>query len=351
MPEHHKGRGAAMNTPNRFAQLSYEPIVVDRIDEEETEIRTQFLNDTSRTILAKNDSPDIPFTYSLNPYRGCEHGCIYCYARPSHEYLGFSAGIDFESKILVKRNAPELLREEFTSKHWEPQMVTLSGNTDCYQPIERKLEITRRCLEVFLKYRNPVGIITKNFLVTRDIDILAELASLDLVMVTITITTLNADLVRRMEPRTSTPEKRLEAIRLLTRNGIPTTVFVAPVIPGLTGEEIPALLRAASNAGARFAGYTMLRLPGPVEPLFLEWSARELPDRASKIIHQVQEMRGGKLNSVEFGKRMRGEGIAARAIDRLFKLNCKRYGMNENNFKFATKHFRRDTQGQLEMFG
>lgn len=237
-----KGRSSGFNPKNRFLEIYLEPFEDESWHSEEGEddrkLPTTFFIDTSKAILAKNDSPDISFTYSLNPYRGCEHGCIYCYARPSHEYLGFSSGLDFETEIMVKQDAPELLRETFMKKSWEPQVVALSGNTDCYQPVEQKLELTRRCLEVFLEFRNPAGIVTKNFLVTRDLDILTELAELNLVSVAISITSLNQDLTKKMEPRTSSPVKKLEAIELLAKNSIPVGVLVAPVIPGLTDEEI-----------------------------------------------------------------------------------------------------------------
>lgn len=352
MPGGIKGRGAAFNPPNRFESLHLEPLEIDWDDGgSEQKPRTVFYKDDSRTILAKNDSPDIPFTYSLNPYRGCEHGCIYCYARPSHEYLGFSAGIDFETKILVKHDAPQLLEQAFKGRSWEPQMVCFSGNTDCYQPVERTLQLTRRCLEVFLRHRNPVGIVTKNSLVTRDLDILKELASLDLVGVTISVTSLDADLLRRMEPRTSAPYMRLETIETLSSNRIPVTVNIAPVIPGLTDEEIPAILKEVAVRGASEASFTILRLPGPVEPLFLDWLQRELPERASKVLGRIRGIRGGKLNESGWGKRMKGEGEFALAIKRLFELNCRKLGLNEKRVGFATHHFRRDPQGQIDLFG
>jgi DNA repair photolyase len=347
-----KGRAASFNTPNRFDKLHLEPIEIDRDEgEEDRPIKTVFFNDTSKSILSKNDSPDIPFTYSVNPYRGCEHGCIYCYARPSHEYLGFSAGVDFESKILVKHDAAKLLEEAFRKKSWKPQMVCFSGNTDCYQPIEHRLQITRQCLEVFVKFRNPVGIITKNALIRRDLDLLKELATLNLVSVTISITSLNGDLIRVMEPRTSIPAKRLETVELLASNGIPVNVLVAPIIPGLTDEEIPAILKESASRGARSAGYTILRLNGPIEPLFRDWLERELPDRAKKILSRTKDIHAGKLSDARFGKRMKGEGEFARTINQMFKLNCARYGLNKEKFEFSTEHFRRETKGQTEMFG
>src|SRR5712692_2137188 len=305
MSETIKGRGAAFNPPNRFEKLHLEPLEIEKNPEDDPQpIQTVFYKDSSKSILSKNDSPDIGFTYSINPYRGCEHGCIYCYARPGHEYLGFSAGIDFETKIMVKNDAPKLLEETFKKKNWRPQMVCFSGDTDCYQPVERKLQLTRQCLEVFLNYRNPVGIITKNALVTRDLDILKGLHALNLVEVTISITTLDAELARKMEPRTSAPYKRFETVETLASSGIPVRVNVAPIIPGLTDEEMPAILKEASARGAKFAGYTILRLPGAVRQLFLEWLQRELPGRATKIINRVRDIRGGELNDPRWGVRI-----------------------------------------------
>lgn len=352
MSETIKGRGAAFNPPNRFEKLHLEPLEIELEEEEDVRpIRTVFFKDTSKSILAKNDSPDIPFTYSINPYRGCEHGCIYCYARPSHEYLGFSAGIDFETKIMVKEDAPKLLEETFQKKSWQPQMVCFSGDTDCYQPVERKLQLTRRCLDVFLKYRNPVGIITKNALITRDLDILKDLAALNLVITTISITSLDNELIRKMEPRTSAPYKRLETIEILATHGIPVGVNAAPIIPGLNDEEMPTILKEAAARGAKCAGYVMLRLPGAVEQLFLDWLQRELPDRASKIINRIKDVRGGKLSDSRWSIRMRGEGEIAKAIKQLFKLNCQKYGLNKEEFEFSVEHFRHEPEGQLELFG
>lgn len=347
-----KGRGAGFNTPNKFEKTHLEPIEVDWDEQdEERNIQTVFYKDSSKSILSKNDSPDIGFAYSINPYRGCEHGCIYCYARPSHEYLGFSAGLDFESKIMVKLDAHKLLEKSFQKKNWIPQMICFSGNTDCYQPVERKLRITRRCLEVFLKYRNPIGMITKNALITRDLDLLKELAALDLVFVVVSITSLKNDLIRVMEPRTSMPKNRLETVATLASNGIPVCVNIAPIIPGLTDEEIPSILKEASIHGAKFAGYTIVRLPGPIEPLFLEWLQREMPDRAGKILNRIKDIRNGELNTSKWGKRMSGEGEIAGAIKQLFHINCEKYGLNNEPHHFSTDHFRREQEAQLEMFG
>ncbi len=350
-----KGRGSGFNPPNRFEEIELIPSDEDNRffpEEEASEkrVQTKFYADASRTVLAKNDSPDVPFTFSINPYRGCEHGCIYCYARPSHEYLGFSAGLDFETKIMIKQDAPKLLREAFMKKSWEPQVIALAGNTDCYQPVERKLELTRRCLEVFLEFRNPAGVVTKNFLITRDIEILAEMARLNLVSVFFSVTSLNQDLTKKMEPRTSTPAKKMEAIEMLSRRSIPVGVLVAPVIPGLTDEEIPSILREASGRGARFASMQMLRLPFAVKDLFVDWIRREYPDREVRIVSRLKQVRGGKMSSYEFGERMSGSGETARAIHQLFRASCKKYHLNEYGLELSTDKFRRPAGSQIEMF-
>ena len=341
-------RGAAENPPNRF-----ENIHLERDDEwnpeEDPLPRTQFLKDTSKSIIAYNDSPDIGFEASVNPYRGCEHGCIYCYARPFHEYLGFSSGLDFETKIMVKENAPKLLREELSSPKWKPQVIAISGVTDCYQPIERKLKITRGCLEVLAEFRNPVGIVTKNFLVTRDIDVLSELARHNAVKIYISITTLDTDLRKVMEPRTSPPATRLEAVRRLAQAGIPVGILMAPIIPGLTDHEIPSVLKAAAEAGAKSAGHVTLRLPHAVAPLFEQWLQTHFPDRKEKILNRLRAMRGGKLYDSEFGKRMRGDGIFADQIDQMFDVARRRVGISNNGPELSVEHFRRPGGKQLEM--
>lgn len=353
MAQIHKGRASGFNPLNRFHQQQFEPLAIewsgDVGADDASSLQAIFLRDTSKTVLARNDSPDVPFEYSINPYRGCEHGCIYCYARPSHEYWGFSAGLDFETRILVKDDAPEVLDRELQARSWKPQMVCFSGNTDCYQPVERKLALTRRCLDVFLQHRNPVGVITKNFLITRDIDILSELARLRLVTATISITTLDAELAKKMEPRTATPAKRLEAVEALCAAGIPTTVNIAPVIPGLNDEEIPEILSEARCRGARSAGYIILRLPGQVEPLFLDWLKRELPGKSGRILNRIRDVRGGKLSESQFGKRMKGEGEIAGTIRQLFRIQCEKLGLNKERFEFDTSLFRRMPHGQLEL--
>lgn len=343
-----KGRGAGFNPTNRFETTSYE-ILEEEIDPSRKFV-TQFFRDTSKTALAKNDSPDIGFTFDLNPYRGCEHGCIYCYARPSHEYLGFSSGLDFETKIMVKENIHELLEKEFQKKSWKPSTISFSGNTDCYQPIERKLQLTRKCLEVFLKYRNPVGMITKNALITRDIDILSELAKLQLVNTTITITTLDKELHRKLEPRTSAPEIRLDTIEQLAKAGIPVGVSLSPIIPGLNDIEIPAILKRASEHGATFAFYTMLRLPYAVKDLFVEWLQREYPEKSEKVINRIKDIREGKLSNAEFGKRMTGSGEIAESISQLFEVTCKKYGMNEQTHRLRKDLFVGKQTDQMDLF-
>jgi DNA repair photolyase len=311
---------------------------------------TLFLRDDSRTIVTRNESPDIPFEVSINPYRGCEHGCIYCYARTYHEYLGFSAGLDFETRILVKERAAELLQQELASPKWVPQVLAISGVTDPYQPVERRLELTRRCLEVLATLRNPVTLITKNALVTRDIDHLTELARHRAVSVALSITTLDGELARRLEPRTSHPRDRLSTLRKLSEHEIPCGVSVAPVIPGLTDHEIPRILEAASQNGAHWAGWLLLRLPGAVESLFQEWLQQTYPDRAGKILNRLRSLRDGRLSDSRFGRRMRGEGVFADQIRELFISSCKRYGLATAPPELSTAAFRRPGGHQLDIW-
>lgn len=343
-----RGRGASDNPPNRFA-----PITLSRDgwrDPEDPLPRTRLLRDRSRSILSHNDSPDVGFDVGINPYRGCEHGCAYCYARPYHEYLGFSAGLDFETNILVKERAPELLQEALASSRWRPRVIGMSGVTDPYQPVERRLGITRACLEVLARFRNPVSVITKNYLVTRDIDLLAQLARHRAAAVAISITTLENGLQRTMEPRTSTPERRLAAIGRLAKGGIPVGVFVAPVIPGLTDHEIPAILDAAARAGAEFAGYIMLRLPHGVKDLFESWLEQHAPDRKDKVLNRIRAVRDGRLNDPRFAKRGRGEGPFAEQVRRLFAVSCDRAGMARSAPRLSTRSFRRGGGTQLGLF-
>lgn len=302
---------------------------------------TRLIDDHSVSILSTNDSPDVGFTHSINPYRGCEHGCSYCYARPTHEYLGYSAGLDFESRILVKREAPRLLREALQRPSWSPTPIALSGVTDCYQPIESRLRLTRGCLEVLAESRNPTCLITKNRLVVRDIDLLSVLARHEAVSVHVSITTLDPTLRSVMEPRTSPPAGRLAAIRALSAAGIPVGVLVAPIIPGINDPEVPAILSAAAAAGARYASYTVLRLPGAVEPLFLEWLRRHFPDREEKVLGRLRSLRDGELSSAAFGERMRGQGLWADHFRRLFEVAARRVGLSRRAPALSVTSFRR----------
>lgn len=338
------GRGASGNPGNRFTTIEYEP---DGMEPDAP--KTIFYRDTSKTIIAHNDSPDVGFESSINPYRGCEHGCIYCYARPTHEYFGLSAGLDFETKIFVKENAPDLLSSELSSKKWKPQVVAISGVTDCYQPAERKFQLTRKCLEVFAEFRNPVIIITKNHLVTRDIDVLSRLAEINAVSVNVSITTLDSDLCRKMEPRTSTPRDKLRAIEELSAAGIPAGVLVAPVIPGLTDSELPSILLAAREAGAQWAGYVMLRLPHGVGPLFETWLGENVPLRKEKVLHRVASLRAGKMNDPRFGSRMKGEGVFAEQVQQLFALAKRKAGFPGERHELSTAHFQSRGE-QLSLF-
>ncbi|MFM1770809.1 MAG: hypothetical protein RJA22_3338 [Verrucomicrobiota bacterium] len=337
-PSSPRGRGAAANPGNRFAALHLER-EADWDPAEDPAPRTRFLRDASRTVISYNESPDLGFRASVNPYRGCEHGCIYCYARPTHEYLGFSAGLDFETRIVVKEDAPELLRAELASPKWEPQVISISGVTDCYQPVERRLRLTRRCLEVLAEFRNPVTLVTKNHLVTRDIDVLQRLAAHQAAAVHVSITTLDAALTPRLEPRASLPGHRLEALRRLREAGIPAGVVVAPVIPGITDHEIPAILEAAAGAGAQWAGYVMLRLPHGVGPLFEDWLARHFPERREKVLGRVRALRGGRLNDPRFGSRMRGAGAFADQAEALFAVASRRHGLAEEGPPLSTASF------------
>ncbi|MGE3312483.1 MAG: PA0069 family radical SAM protein [Limisphaerales bacterium] len=346
-----RGRGTGLQPANRFESLHWEPDPESDLDPAEERPRTtQYLKDLSVSVVSRNESPDIPFRVSLNPYRGCEHGCAYCYARPTHEYLGFTAGLDFESRILVKERAPELLRAEMSATSWEPQWLALSGVTDAYQPIERRLRLTRRCLGVLAEFRNPVGIVTKNALVARDADHLSELARHGASSVAISITTLDPALRRVMEPRTSPVAARLEAIRELVRAGVPVGVMVAPVIPAINDHEIPAILAAAKEAGAIWAAYVMLRLPHAVKDVFADWLERNFPDRKEKVLHQIQAVRGGRLNDPSFGTRMRGEGRFAEQTAQLFHAARRRAGLEERGPRLSASAFRRPGGVQLGLW-
>ena len=346
-----KGRGAVWNPPNRFETIDFVPDL-DELGEDDGRPRTVFLRDTTKSVLTRNDSPDVGFDVSLNPYRGCEHGCIYCFARPTHEFLGFSAGLDFETKILVKEDAPELLRRALASPKWTPEPIAMAGVTDVYQPAERKLRITRRCLEVLAEFGNPVAIVTKNHLVTRDVDLLGEMASYGASQVNVSVTTLDPALQQKMEPRTSSPKRRLEAIETLAKAGVPVRVLVAPVIPGLTDHEMPAILKAVAAAGARDATFIPLRLPYALKELFESWLEQHFPDRREKVLGRIREIRGGKLNDAGFGSRMRGEGVYADQMRALFHAAKKKAGLGGGFPALSTEHFRRphDAKGQLGLF-
>jgi DNA repair photolyase len=353
-----RARGAGENPPNRFEALHLEldgPLLDD--DGQPLEPRTVFYRDDSQSIISWNDSPDIPFRAGVSPYRGCEHGCAYCFARPYHEYLGFSAGLDFETKIMVKPRAAALLRAELSKKKWQPQTVAMSGVTDVYQPIERRLGLTRQCLEVFAEFRNPVALITKNHLITRDVDLLGELAKYHAVSACLSLTTLDSDLAKVLEPRASRPARRLEAIARLAAAGVPVRVLTAPIIPGLNDHEIPALLAAAAQAGAIGAGYTIVRLPHAVAPIFEAWLERHFPGHKEKVLGRIRELRGGKLYEAKWGARMSGEGPLAAQIGQLFEVAKRRAGfpaaadlaiLNIDR-ELSAAHFRVPT-AQLDLF-
>lgn len=340
-----RGRGSSSIQKGRF-----ENIQIALEQEEPRQIATQILPDASRTIIAHNDSPDVGFKASLNPYRGCEHGCIYCYARPTHEYFGLSSGLDFETKIFAKMQAPELLTDELSKKSYEPQPLGMSGVTDCYQPIERELQLTRRCLEVLARYRNPVVIITKNYLVTRDLDLLQELASFNAVHVVLSITTLDNHVARTMEPRASTPERRLLALKQLRAAKIPASVNVSPIVPGLTDHEMPKILERAKEHGALSAHYALVRLPYSVKDLFSDWLSEHFPERKEKVLNRIKEMRNGKLNSSTFGERMSGNGPYADHLAMMFARLRAKYGFKGFS-PLSTEHFRRpNLSAQLDLF-
>jgi DNA repair photolyase len=345
------GRGTRTNVPNQFERLHLE-VDPAALDEEEREaLDTVYLRDPTDSILSENESPDVPFTYGLNPYKGCEHGCPYCFARPSHEYWGLSAGLDFESRIFVKENAAELLADRLQAESWEPQVVALSGNTDPYQPVERETEITRECLKVFLRHRNPVSIVTKSGLIRRDLDLLEEMAARDLVSVSLSVTTVDDRLAGKLEPRAARPSLRLQTIEALAGADVPVGVLAAPIIPGLNDEEIPSILSSAASRGARYASYVLLRLPGAVEELFIDWIEEHVPDRKSRILGRIRQLRGGDLNDSQFGRRMRGEGMWADLYRQLFHKARRDAGLQRGGPSHATDGFRRLPGGQLQMFG
>ncbi len=362
LPGHRlRGRGSAANPTNRFERLSIleDPEFAEwqlRAEPEASqgsEPPTEFFADPSRQVLSFNTSPDVPFEASLNPYRGCEHGCSYCYARPTHEYLGFSAGLDFETKVLVKQDAPALLRKALAARGWKPRVVAMSGVTDPYQPIERRLGITRHCLEVFAEFRNPVAIVTKSGLVTRDIDLLCDLARDNAAAVYVSITTLERKLHRVMEPRAATPKRRLATVEALARAGIPVGVLVAPVIPGLNDHEIPAIVAASASAGAQFARHIMLRLPHGLRELFEDWLERHFPERKAKVLNRIRSVRNGHLSDPRFHSRQRGSGPFAEQIEAMLNLARHRAGLEDVGPTLSVAAFRRPSKQtpQLSLFG
>jgi len=350
-PEYFKGRGAQVNTHNKFAAQRYVAEHIEGLDEEFLEnTNTQLIDENPKKIISVNDSPDLRMGYSMNPYQGCEHGCIYCYARNAHEYWGYSAGLDFERKIIVKRNAAAVLERQLNAPGYKPQPIMLSGNTDCYQPVERKLGITRAILEVLLRYRHPVSIISKNNLILRDLDILSQLASLGLVHVAISLNSLDESLRQKMEPRTVTAKGRLNVIRRLSDAGIPVMVMCAPIIPGLNSNEVPRVIEAAAYHGASAAGYTIVRLNGALGELFTDWVHKAYPDRAEKVLHGIAACHGGKLNDSRWGSRMKGEGHEAESIRQLFKLAVRQHLGNRTLPELRLDLFTPKGGKQLDLF-
>ncbi len=351
-----KGRGAQINTHNKFLQYEYHTeddyLEFLRINGEDTSLeqKTKYIEVYPKTIVNKVTSPDIGPAWSMNPYQGCEHGCTYCYARNTHEYWGYSAGSEFEQVILVKKNAPELLEATFQKPRWEPEPIMLSGNTDCYQPAEKKFGITRKLLEVFLKYRHPVGMITKNALISRDVDLLREMSNHGLVHVSLSINSLNESLRRVMEPRTASVRRRLDTVSLLAENGIPVNVMVAPIIPGLNSHEIFKVSEAVEKAGASSIGYTVVRLNGQISQIFMDWVDKNFPDRSEKIKHQIQACHAGKLNDSQFGRRMRGEGEEAEQIAQMISLAKKKFFTDKEIPSLNLNDFVRIPKGQYSLF-
>lgn len=348
-----RGRGARSNHTGRFEAEQRTAFDDGWESLSDLEVfKTQVRDEPARTIITRNDSPDISFDRSINPYRGCEHGCVYCYARPTHCFLGHSAGLDFETKLYAKPDAAMLLERELSNPRYVPKTIALGTNTDPYQPIERERRITRAILEVLERNGHPVGIVTKSALVLRDLDILARMAERGLAKVALSVTTLEKRIARAMEPRATTPTKRLEALRELSAAGIPTTVMVAPIIPGLTDNEIEQILKAARDAGVSEAGYVLLRLPLELKELFREWLASEFPDRASRVLHLLQSMHGGQDYVSQFGVRQRGRGPYAKQIAQRFHLARKRLGLSRERQALRTDVFRRPvlTGQQMQLF-
>jgi DNA repair photolyase len=351
-----KGRGAQQNTPNKFLEQEHtvDPEFLEycyKEGEEPSKLATQYQEVFPKTFVNKVNSPDVGMGYSANPYQGCEHGCIYCYARNSHEYWGYSAGLDFEKKILVKKNAPQLLEQKLQSKNWQGDTIIFSGNTDCYQPIERKLKITRKCLELMLKYKHPTGIITKNSLILRDLDVLKELAELHLISVSISITSLSEETRRIVEPRTANIKQRLKTVEVLAKHNIPVNVMMAPIIPSINSHEILPLVKKISELGARSVGYTIVRLNGAIAEIFKDWIEKTLPDRAEKVLHQIEACHGGNLNDSRFGTRMKGEGEFAKQIALQFKIARTKYLSSVKEIEpLDNSHYLKIKNPQYELF-
>jgi DNA repair photolyase len=336
-----KGRGSQVNPHNHFLKNSYVKEHVEAIDDwEELNQKTSYIFGDAKSVVNKIDSPDVGMAYSLNPYQGCEHGCTYCYARNVHEYWGFSAGLDFERKIIVKKDAPELFKKFLGRKGWDASIISLSGNTDCYQPAERKFKITRQLLQIALDYKQPIGMITKNSLVLRDVDILQEMAKENLCMVYVSINSLNEDLRLKMEPRTTTAKQRLKVVEELTKAGIPVGVMVAPLIPGLSDHEIPAVLKAVAERGAKRVGYTVVRLNGAIRGIFKDWLEKNYPDRFDKVWHMIQSCHGSNVNDSRFGNRMRGDGNIAQLISDTFKLHSRINNLNTTAIDLDSSKFK-----------
>jgi DNA repair photolyase len=346
-----KGRGAQINTHNKFLKNKYVSDHEEGIDELMLgDTVTQLFDEHPKNIVSKSNSPDLPFLLSINPYQGCEHGCIYCYARNAHEYYGFSPGLDFERKIIVKRNAAELLEVFFNKKGYVPSTIMLSGNTDCYQPIERKLKITRSLLKIFLKYKHPVSIISKNNLIMRDTDILSDLAKLDLIHVSVSINSMNDSLRLKLEPRTVTGQSRILLISKLNELNIPIRLMCAPIIPGLNSDEIPAIVKAAADAGASAASFTLVRLNGAIAEIFTDWIHKAYPDRAEKVLQMIASCHEGKLNDSRWGKRMSGDGKIAESIHQLFRISCNRFMKGRSLRPLSIEHFNTARGKQLDLF-
>jgi len=349
-----KGQGAQTNPDNRFAQHTSE---VDEsylnylaFEGEEMVSKTKVIEVFPKSVVNAVTSPDVPMEWSMNPYQGCEHGCTYCYARNSHEYWGYSAGVDFERVILVKKNAPEILDQTLKKKSWKASPIVLSGNTDCYQPIERKLGITRACIEVMLKHQHPMGIITKNALVQRDVDLLQQLAQMQLAQVVVSITTLNEDLRQKMEPRTASIKKRLETVEVLSAAGIPVTVLIAPIVPGLNSHEVFELLKASKQAGARDVGYTMVRLNGQIADIFSTWIHETFPDKAQKVLNQIRAAHEGSLKDNQFGRRMKGSGKEVESINQTFKMARKKFFGEPEKMSYNLGLYEQNKNPQLKIF-